>query len=167
MQDNKMKNMIGTCGKVFIAIIMGGMVAMVFINAFARYVFSYNFPALEELSRYLFVWVAFLGTMIAYFEGRHVGIDMLVSRLHGMKQFVVKMIAHIVVMICLIVMGLGAGEYFLLTATDPSPSAKIPFGVISGMAIVLVVFMTIITIKNIFLEIRTYKKNLREEGEKV
>jgi TRAP-type C4-dicarboxylate transport system permease small subunit len=35
----------------------------------------------EELSRWLFVWITFMGAIIALQEGTHLGTDMMVSRL--------------------------------------------------------------------------------------
>ena len=163
MQNNKGAKLFSRVGRIFIGITLAAMVLMVFVNAFARYVFTYNFPVFEELSRYLFVWVAFLGAILAYFEGKHVGIDMLVSRLHGIPQIIVKMIAKAGVFLCQIVMGIGGYQYFMLTATDPSPSAKIPFGVISGMAIVLVVFMVGITIRDTIREVKDFSANAKEK----
>ncbi len=57
------------------------MVVLVFTNVVMRYAFNSGITVSEELSRWLFVWVTFLGATVALHEGAHLGTDMLVSRL--------------------------------------------------------------------------------------
>ncbi len=64
-----------------IAIFLGLMVIMVFGNVVLRYGFNSGIAISEELSRWLFVWVTFMGAVVALKEKGHLGTDMLVSRL--------------------------------------------------------------------------------------
>ncbi len=64
-----------------IAIGLGVMVILVFGNVLLRYGFNSGITLSEELSRWLFVWVTFMGAIVALKERGHLGTDMLVSRL--------------------------------------------------------------------------------------
>jgi TRAP-type C4-dicarboxylate transport system permease small subunit len=57
------------------------MVVMVFGNVVLRYAFNSGITVSEELSRWLFVWLTFLGAVVAIKEHGHLGTDMLVARL--------------------------------------------------------------------------------------
>jgi len=57
------------------------MVVLVFGNVVLRYAFNSGITVSEELSRWLFVWLVFLGAVVAMKEHGHLGVDMLVSRL--------------------------------------------------------------------------------------
>ena len=57
------------------------MVVLVFVNVVLRYVFNSGLSLSEELSRWLFVWMTFLGAVVAMNERAHLGTDSLVSRL--------------------------------------------------------------------------------------
>jgi TRAP-type transport system small permease protein len=57
------------------------MVVMVFGNVVMRYGFNSGITLSEELSRWLFVWMTFMGAVIALNERTHLGTDSLVSRL--------------------------------------------------------------------------------------
>jgi TRAP-type C4-dicarboxylate transport system permease small subunit len=57
------------------------MVVLVFGNVVLRYGFNSGITVSEELSRWLFVWMTFLGAVVALKEHAHLGSDMLVSRL--------------------------------------------------------------------------------------
>jgi len=57
------------------------MVVMVFGNVVLRYAFNSGITASEELSRWLFVWMTFLGAVVAMRHHAHLGTDTLVARL--------------------------------------------------------------------------------------
>lgn len=161
-KQSELQVKLGKLGKFVIFLVLSAMVIMVFVNAIARYLFATNFPVFEELSRFAFVWTAFLGAILAYKEGKHVGVDVLVSALKGKKKLFVQILGHIIVLGCLLVIGWGAWNYFLITAHTPAPSSNLPFGVVSVAAIVLVVCMLIIAFFNILKDIREFKSGGEE-----
>jgi TRAP-type C4-dicarboxylate transport system permease small subunit len=57
------------------------MVVLVFGNVVLRYGFNQGITVSEELSRWLFVWMTFLGAVVAVKEHAHLGTDVLVGRL--------------------------------------------------------------------------------------
>ena len=67
--------------KVLIALFLAIMVILVFGNVVLRYGFNSGITVSEEVSRWLFVWLTFLGAIIALREHGHLGVDMLVRRL--------------------------------------------------------------------------------------
>ena len=60
---------------------LAAMVLMVFGNVVMRYGFNSGITLSEELSRWLFVWMTFMGAVIALNERAHLGTDSLISRL--------------------------------------------------------------------------------------
>ena len=66
---------------VLIALALAVMVVLVFGNVVLRYAFNSGITVSEEISRWLFVWLTFLGAIVAMKEHAHLGTDMLVSRL--------------------------------------------------------------------------------------
>ncbi len=64
-----------------IALMLAVMVVMVFGNVVLRYAFNSGIAVSEEVSRWLLVWMIFLGAIVALKEHGHLGSDMLVSRL--------------------------------------------------------------------------------------
>lgn len=57
------------------------MVILVFGNVVMRYAFNSGIALSDELSRWLFVWMTFMGAVIAMHEHSHLGTDFLVGRL--------------------------------------------------------------------------------------
>ena len=64
---------------VVIAIMLAMMMVLVFGNVVMRYGFNSGITLSEELSRWLFVWLTFLGAIIALNERGHLGTDTVVS----------------------------------------------------------------------------------------
>ena len=66
------------------ALSLAGMVLAVFLNVLLRYFFNTGLAISEELSRLLFVWLVCIGAVLALAEGKHLGFDMVTSRLRGL-----------------------------------------------------------------------------------
>lgn len=90
------KIMDGYCAilKVIMVACMAVMVAMVFGNVVLRYGFNSGIAVSEEVSRWLFLWVIFMGATVAVYEKAHMGTDMLVLLLPPSVQKAVSVIAH-------------------------------------------------------------------------
>lgn len=69
--------------KALIALFLAVMVVLVFGNVVLRYAFNSGITVSEEVSRWLFVWLTFLGAIVAMREHGHLGVDTLVKRLPG------------------------------------------------------------------------------------
>jgi len=64
-----------------IAVCLAVMVVLVFGNVVMRYGFNSGITLSEELSRWLFVWMTFMGAIVALREHGHLGTDMLLGKL--------------------------------------------------------------------------------------
>ncbi|WP_075291167.1 TRAP transporter small permease [Pararhizobium arenae] len=67
--------------KITIALLLAGMVVLVFGNVVLRYAFDTGITYSEELSRMFFIWLTFLGALVAMREHGHLGMDMVLRRL--------------------------------------------------------------------------------------
>ena len=61
--------------KGVIALCLAVMVVLVFGNVVLRYGFNSGIAISEELSRWLLVWLTFLGAIVAVREHSHLGVD--------------------------------------------------------------------------------------------
>ncbi|MBT2325821.1 TRAP transporter small permease [Variovorax paradoxus] len=67
--------------EALIAAALAVMVVLVFGNVVLRYGFNSGITVSEEVSRWLFIWITFLGAVVALKEHGHLGVDMVVRRL--------------------------------------------------------------------------------------
>ena len=61
------------------------MVGATFLQVIFRYFFNHPLFWSEELSRYCFVWIVFVGAAIAVKHGAHIGVDYFVKHLLGVE----------------------------------------------------------------------------------
>ena len=78
---------------------LGLMVVMVFGNVVLRYGFNSGITVSEELSRWLFVWMTFLGAVVAVRNHAHLGTDALVSRLSRRGKKACFVAAHVLMLL--------------------------------------------------------------------
>ncbi|MDM0086105.1 MULTISPECIES: TRAP transporter small permease [unclassified Variovorax] len=67
--------------EALIAFMLAVMVVLVFGNVVLRYGFNSGITVSEEVSRWLFIWMTFLGAVVALKEHGHLGVDMVVQKL--------------------------------------------------------------------------------------
>lgn len=77
---------------------LASMVVMVFGNVVLRYGFNSGITASEELSRWLFVWMTYLGALVAVRNHAHLGTDSLVSRLPVAGRKFCFAVAHLLML---------------------------------------------------------------------
>ena len=76
------------------------MVLMVFGNVVLRYAFNSGITVSEELSRWAFVWMTFLGAIVAIKDNAHLGTDLLVGRLGPTGKKVCLALAETLMLYC-------------------------------------------------------------------
>jgi len=74
------------------------MVVLVFGNVVLRYAFDSGITVSEEVSRWLFVWMTFLGAIVAIKEHGHLGTDMLVAHLPKAGKKACLIVGHLLML---------------------------------------------------------------------
>ena len=112
------------------------MVALVFGNVVMRYAFNSGFTVSEELSRWLFVWLTFLGAVVALRDNAHLGTDMLVGKLGPLGKRICMGLSLVLMLYCLWLLFKGSYEQFKVNVDSESPVMEASMGwfYASGMA---------------------------------
>jgi TRAP-type transport system small permease protein len=75
--------------------LMAVLVSLVFIQVVLRYVFSNGLVWVEELDRYIFVWLMFLGIAMGVYKQKHIAITAVADRLKGFSKGI-QLLVHII-----------------------------------------------------------------------
>lgn len=70
----------------FMALITIALVAAIFIEVICRYFLFISAAWAEELTRYLFIWLTYIGSAYAVYEGSHTEIDVLKQVVANFKE---------------------------------------------------------------------------------
>ena len=111
------------------------MVVLVFGNVVLRYAFNSGWAVSEEVSRWLFVWITFLGAIVAMREHQHLGTDMLVSRLPpaGKKACLIVSLGLMLYVCWLLFAGSLAQMKINWEVTAPSSGASVAIFYATGL----------------------------------
>jgi TRAP-type transport system small permease protein len=105
---------------------LGLMVVMVFTNVVLRYAFNSGINVSEELSRWLFVWMTFMGAVVALRERGHLGTDMLVARLSVRGKRWVLGLAYGLMLFCCVLIFQGSWAQTLINMGTNSAVLEVP-----------------------------------------
>ncbi|MBL8339771.1 MAG: TRAP transporter small permease [Rhodoferax sp.] len=111
-----------------IAAMLAVMVVLVFGNVVMRYGFNSGFTISEELSRWLFVWLTFLGAVVALRDNGHLGTDMLVGRLGPLGKRICMGLSLLLMIYCLWLLFSGSLEQFKINRDSQSPVMEASMG---------------------------------------
>jgi len=111
-----------------IALALFVMVVLVFGNVVLRYAFNSGFTVSEELSRWLFVWLTFLGAVVALRDNAHLGTDMLVGKLGPMGKRICMGLSLLAMIFCLWLLFKGSYDQFLVNVESTSPVLEASMG---------------------------------------
>ncbi|AGH39511.1 TRAP transporter small permease protein [Bibersteinia trehalosi USDA-ARS-USMARC-188] len=109
--------------------ILATMSCLVFLNVVLRYGFNSSINITEEVSRYLFVWLTFLGAVLAFNANQHVKVTILTVRLSPKKQRVLQLLTDTLMLFCCYLMVQGSFVQFQLNLDNIAPISGIPTGI--------------------------------------
>ena len=148
------KKAFGGCFKVIEAILalcLLSMVIMVFGNVVMRYVFNSGITISEEMSRFVFVWLTFIGAIVAMRDGSHLGVDTLVSRLSPLGKKICLVLSEVLMLMCCGLFFWGTWLQHEVNATNLAPVTGLNMIWVYGMGYVTSVGIGILILHKLWL----------------
>jgi TRAP-type transport system small permease protein len=125
------------------------MVVMVFGNVVLRYGFDSGIMSSEELSRFFFIWITFLGAIIALREKAHLGLDTVVRKLPPAGKKAAYGLSNALMLGCCVLMFYGTWRQHNINATTRSAITELPMSWVYGVGYVASIAMGLIIIGNL------------------
>jgi TRAP-type C4-dicarboxylate transport system permease small subunit len=125
------------------------MVIMVFGNVVLRYGFDSGIMSSEELSRFLFIWITFLGAIIAMRENAHLGLDSVVRMLPRAGKKAAFALSNLLMLGCCALMFYGTWRQHGINATTRSAITELPMSWVYGVGYLASVAMGLIIVGNL------------------
>ena len=132
------------------AISLAIMVVLVFGNVVMRYGFNSGITMSEELSRWLFVWLTFLGAIVAMKDGAHLGSDTLVSRLPIAGKKVFLFIGHALMLFVCWLLFKGSYEQAVINWETTSAVMEASMAIFYGCGMVAAVSIAVILLHKLW-----------------
>jgi len=134
-----------------IAAALAVMVVLVFGNVFMRYAFNSGFSISEELSRWLFVWLTFLGAVVALRDNAHLGTDMLIGRLGPAGKKLCMGLSLLLMLFCTWLLFKGAYDQTLINWETTSAVMEVSVSYFYASGMVFAILSAPILLGNLWL----------------
>lgn len=128
-------------------VIMSALVVIVFAEVIWRYFLNSSISWSEEVARFLMLWVAFVGGVLAYVHNEHLGLDIVVQLVSPRTGRVILVIANLLSMLAITLLAIGGWVVFVQNLDWLSPALDIPYGyvyVICPICSVIMFFQTVL-----------------------
>lgn len=133
-----------------VALLLAGMVVLVFGNVVLRYAFNSGITVSEEVSRWMFVWMTFLGAIVALKEHGHLGTDMLVSRLGRRGKRVCLALAQLMMLYATWLLFSGSLAQVRINAEVEAPVSGASVGIFYASGVVFAVSAALLLVRELW-----------------
>ncbi len=140
----KLQRLVRRVCEGFIALCLLVMLVVIFVNVVLRYGWGTGILISEELARLLFVWLVSISAAMAFHEGKHLGFDMLTSRLQGRPALVMWWVSRGLMALVLYYLITGAWEQVLMGLNSRSPVMGYPLALTAGGIFAMGVSMAVL-----------------------
>jgi TRAP-type C4-dicarboxylate transport system permease small subunit len=127
--------------ELLVVVCLVAMLFMVFGNVVLRYAFNSGITVSEEMSRYCFIWLTYIGAMVAMREGGHLGVDTLVKHLPVGGKKLCLFLSESLMLFCNALFLIGTWRMHDLQVTNVSPVVGISMIWVFGIGYVVAVVM--------------------------
>ncbi|WP_407524461.1 TRAP transporter small permease [Methylobacterium oryzisoli] len=118
------------------ATLLAIMVVLVFGNVVLRYAFNSGITVSEELSRWAFVWLVFLGALVGLRERAHLGVDTLVKALPVRGKRFCYVLSHILMIYATWLLTKGSWQQMWINWDTFAPASGFSMAWFYGIGVV-------------------------------
>lgn len=136
--------------KFIIALFLSLMAIFVFGNVILRYLFNSGITWSEEVSRFLFIWLIFLGAILALKDNEHLGVDSLVKKLPLRGKKLIYVISNLIMLIILVLIFDGSWKLTVLNIDQSAPATGMSYAYIYAIGVFTSVCMGLIILMNLY-----------------
>lgn len=110
--------------------LVAAMSVLVFANVVSRYVFNYSFIWVEEITRYMMVWVGFIGSGLVLRYGAHIAVEAFQDVLPARAAQVTRALVVLVLAITFVAMTWLGLQYVRFAWDQETPVFNWGFGLV-------------------------------------
>lgn len=127
------------------------MVVLVFGNVVLRYGFNSGITVSEEISRWLFVWLTFLGSVAAMRDHGHLGSDLIVSRLPVVGKKLFFIVGHVLMLYINWLMFYGSWTQSKINLDVEAPVTGLPMAIFYAVGLIFSASASVLLLRDLYL----------------
>jgi TRAP-type C4-dicarboxylate transport system permease small subunit len=132
------------------ALALAVMVVLIFANVVLRYAFNSGIAWAEEMSRLMFVWLIFLGAILALRRHAHLGVELLQARLPRWARRSSAIVSHVLILYGLWLFLVGSWAQTVIGTNTYSTVLRYPTAFMASAGLVCAASMMLIVAVNLW-----------------
>ena len=130
-------------------ILLSGMALMVFVNVVLRYAFNSGLNISDEMSRYFFVWLTFIGAVVTFREYGHLGVETLVALFGRAGRIICMILSNLIIILCSAIFFWGTWNQHPINASMMAPVTGLSMAWVYGIGFFTGAGCTIIALERL------------------
>jgi len=126
----KISHGIYRCFFVFASITFAVLLTILLVNVFSRNFLSGSITWIEELSKFIFTWMMFMGISIGVYHRKHLGVEFVVGKYPPRLRRAFVLISDLLTIVLFLVLTIFGFKYSASTMRMYSPIMNIPYGLV-------------------------------------
>jgi len=114
-------------------LLLSGMAIMVFVNVIMRYAFNSGLTVSDEMARYFFVWLTFIGAVVGFREYGHMGVESLVAMFGRSGRVICMILTNLVILGVSLLFFWGTWKQLPINASMAAPVTGLSMGWVYGI----------------------------------
>jgi len=115
---------------IFATIGFSLLILLLFTNVVSRNLFNNSFAWIDEITKFIFTWMMFIGISIGVYKKRHIGMEFFTSKLPVRIKGGARTFSGFVTMIFFLILTLFGAKYVGSTMSMYSPILNINYGMV-------------------------------------
>jgi TRAP-type C4-dicarboxylate transport system permease small subunit len=125
-------------------ILMALIVVIMFSQVLFRYVFNQSLSWSEELAKFIFVWITFLGAAICIKERTHIGVEFLLERLTGKRKNYLELFHTALITAFNVILSVFGFWWVWEVSGTLSPAMSLPLNIVFYAALPVAALLSVI-----------------------
>ena len=135
--------------EVVLVISMAVMFVLVFVNVMMRIFLNSGIDFAEEIPRFAFIWMTFVGAVIGMHRHTHLGVDMVVAALPVLGRKICWGISQAIMAVCSLYMLYGTWLQHEIITSNASPVLQMSMLWVYGVSYLTGTAITVICVSNL------------------
>lgn len=143
------------------------LVGVVFYAVLSRMILNASIAWAEELTRILFIWLVFMGAVLALHTRGHLGLTIIIDRISPKKQLFFDIIGWILIIVVTYAMINGGTRIVEVVKNSRTPALGLP-GHLKYLAVLVAGYLMILTsAEHLLMSVGKFVNSLRGKNEEV
>ncbi|SFB16753.1 TRAP-type C4-dicarboxylate transport system, small permease component [Rhizobium sp. NFR07] len=136
--------------EILLILLLAGMALMVFGNVVLRYGFNSGLTVSDEMSRYFFVWLTFIGAVVAFREHAHLGVESLVALLGRKGRIACMILSNMTIILCSAIFFWGTWVQLPINSSMAAPVTGLSMAWVYGIGFFTGAGCVLISLERLF-----------------